>query len=114
VGQVGAFTDGPRFTIKGAVALELRLALKARATRDIDLVVDEAGEEDLATVLSNALTDEYQGFSFRVKGDPYVMPNEAVRVEDTARAARSVHVGPINFREPRGGRHPAGGNGGEH
>lgn len=32
--------EGPRFTIKGAVALEMRLPVKARATRDIDLVVD--------------------------------------------------------------------------
>jgi hypothetical protein len=39
--------EGPRFTIKGAVALETRLPLKARATRDIDLVVDVgAGPEE--------------------------------------------------------------------
>ncbi|MGH9158379.1 MAG: nucleotidyl transferase AbiEii/AbiGii toxin family protein [Vicinamibacteraceae bacterium] len=36
-----SLAKGPRFTIKGAVALEMRLPLKARATRDIDLVVDD-------------------------------------------------------------------------
>ena len=79
--EVGSSARGPRFIIKGAVALEMRLALKARATRGIDLVVDEAGREDLAGVPGNALTDDYQGFTFRMNGEPYVMPNEAVRVE---------------------------------
>jgi hypothetical protein len=79
--EVSSSAIGPRFTIKGAVALEMRLASNARATKDIDLVVDEAGGEDLADVLGDALSDDYQGFTFRMKGEPYVMPNEAVRVE---------------------------------
>ena len=72
---------GARFTIKGAVALEMRLPDRARATKDLDLVIDGTDEEDLAAVLREALKDDYQDFSFRVKGEPYVMPNNAVRVE---------------------------------
>jgi len=72
---------GARFIIKGAVALEMRLPKRARATKDIDLVIDEADEDDLAAVLREALRDDYQDFSFRVKGEPYVMPTNAVRVE---------------------------------
>ena len=72
---------GPRFTIKGAVALEMRLPDRARATKDIDVVIDGADDDDLAAVLRKALQGDYQDFSFRVKGEPYVMPNNAVRVE---------------------------------
>jgi len=79
--RVSNSAEGPRFTIKGAVALEMRLPYRARATKDIDLVIDGADEEDLAAVLREALENNYQAFSFRVKGAPYVMPNEAVRVE---------------------------------
>jgi hypothetical protein len=73
--------EGPRFAIKGAVALEMRLLLKARATRDIDLVVDDLGSADPTAALRDALGADYQGFSFRLKGAPYVMPNESVRVQ---------------------------------
>ena len=79
--EVGSSSAGARFTIKGAVALEMRLPKRARATKDIDLVIDGADEDDLAVVLREALRDDYQHFSFRVKGEPYVMPNNAVRVE---------------------------------
>jgi hypothetical protein len=73
--------EGPRFTIKGAVALEMRLPLKARATRDIDLVADDLGNADPLAALRGALDGSYQGFSFRLKGAPHVMPNESVRVQ---------------------------------
>lgn len=46
---------GPRFTIKGAVALEMRLPNRARATKDIDVVIDGADDDDLAAVLREAL-----------------------------------------------------------
>ena len=74
-------STGARFTIKGAVALEMRLPERARATKDIDLVLDGGDDDDLAAVLREALRGNYQDFSFRVKGEPYVMPNNAVRVE---------------------------------
>lgn len=73
--------EGPRFTIKGAVALEMRLLRKARATRDIDLVVDDLASADPTAALRDALEGDYQGFSFRPKGEPHVMPNESVRVQ---------------------------------
>ena len=79
--EVSSSSAGARFTIKGAVALEMRLPERARATKDIDLVIDGADEDDLAAVLRGALRDGHQDFSFRVKGEPYVMPNKSVRVE---------------------------------
>jgi hypothetical protein len=79
--EVSSSSADARFTIKGAVALEMRLPDRARATKDIDLVLDGGDDDDLAAVLKEALREDYQGFSFRMKGDPYVMPNNAVRVE---------------------------------
>jgi hypothetical protein len=76
-----AAAEGPRFTIKGAVALEMRLHLKARATRDLDLVVDDIGNADPIAALRSALDGSYQGFTFRLKGEAHVMPHETVRVQ---------------------------------
>ena len=76
-----AVADRPRFTIKGAVAIEMRLPSKARATKDIDLVVDDLAGTDLTVALRTALEGDYQSFTFRVKGEPYVMPNNSVRVD---------------------------------
>jgi len=59
----------------------MRLRAKGRATRDIDLVVDGAEAANAVAALRDALEDTYQGFAFRVKGDPHVMRNDAVRVE---------------------------------
>jgi Nucleotidyl transferase AbiEii toxin, Type IV TA system len=78
--QAGFSGEGPRFTIKGGVALELRLRGKARATRDLDLVLNHP-EADLAGELENALTHTCEGFSFRRRGESQVLPNGAVRVE---------------------------------
>jgi len=72
--------DGPRFTIKGGVALELRLSGKARATRDIDLIVEPGENDDLVSALRTALEGAYQDFTFRVKGETYRMPSGTVRV----------------------------------
>jgi len=79
--KAGRAEGGPRFYIKGAVALEMRLPSKARATKDIDFIVDGVGNESLTEALREALAGEYQGFTFRVKGAPYVMQNDSVRVE---------------------------------
>ncbi len=38
--RASSSVEGPRFTIKGAVALEMRLADRAQATKDIDLIVN--------------------------------------------------------------------------
>ena len=73
--------DGPQFIVKGGVALELRLRDRARATKDIDVVLRDQ-EADLADALEQALTgDAYQGFSFRRKGEPLLLDNGAVNME---------------------------------
>lgn len=43
--RVGGYQD--RFLLKGGVALELRFKLRARATRDVDLIVTPHGDADL-------------------------------------------------------------------
>ena len=71
----------PLFIVKGGVALELRLRDRARATKDIDIVLRDA-TADLADSLEEALTGEpYQGFSFRRKGQPLLLDNGAVNIE---------------------------------
>jgi hypothetical protein len=73
--------NGYRFTIKGGVALELRLRTRARATKDIDLVLHDADAE-LARTLERAVADqEYQGFNFRRKGEPLHLDNGTVSVQ---------------------------------
>ena len=72
---------GPRFIVKGGVALELRLRGRARATKDIDVVLRDT-EADLARTLERVLTDEaYQGFTFRRKAEPLLLDNGTVNVE---------------------------------
>ena len=71
----------PRFTVKGGIALELRLRNRARATKDIDVVLQHA-DADLARTLEGALSGEaYQGFTFRRKGEPLLLDNGAVNLE---------------------------------
>jgi hypothetical protein len=73
--------DSPLFIVKGGVALELRLRDRARATKDIDIVLRDT-TADLAESLEEALTGEpYQGFSFRRKGQPLLLDNGAVNME---------------------------------
>jgi Nucleotidyl transferase AbiEii toxin, Type IV TA system len=72
---------GPRFTVKGGVALELRLRDRARATKDIDIVFRDP-HNDLAASLEEALTGcEYQGFRLRRKGHPLLLDNGAINME---------------------------------
>lgn len=76
-----ADADAPRFIVKGGVALELRLRDRARATKDIDIVLRDP-KADLARTLEQAVTGEaYQGFSFRRKGQPLLLDNGAVNIE---------------------------------
>ncbi len=70
----------PDFLIKGGVALELRLGGRARATRDLDVTLAR-DDKLLIDVVESALQSEFEGFTFRRKGEPYVMPNNALRVE---------------------------------
>jgi hypothetical protein len=78
--QAGFFGNGPKFSIKGGVALELRLQGRARATRDIDLVLNHPSADPVEE-LDAALRSECEGFSFRRRGDAFRMPNGAIRTE---------------------------------
>lgn len=82
-GALDRATDAaaPRFIVKGGVALELRLRDRARATKDIDIVLRDPIAQ-LADTLEEALTGEaYQGFSFRRKNEPLLLDNGAVNME---------------------------------
>ena len=70
----------PDFLIKGGVALELRLRRRARATRDLDVTLARC-DGPLIDAVESALQGEFEGFTFRRKGEPYVMPNRVLRVE---------------------------------
>jgi hypothetical protein len=63
-----------------AGALELRLRDRARATRDLDLILEQDGG-DLLTALEDVLAEPYENFTFRRKGEEHRMPNGAVRVK---------------------------------
>ena len=52
------------FATKGGIAMELRLGDRARATRDVDIVI-RGNPEDLAELLDAGLREPYQGFTFR-------------------------------------------------
>ncbi|MFH2007191.1 MAG: nucleotidyl transferase AbiEii/AbiGii toxin family protein [bacterium] len=65
--------DGlPRFLVKGGTYLELRLGLKARATRDVDTMFRGAIEE-LVEVLDCALAEPFDGIIFR-RSEPKEIP----------------------------------------
>lgn len=70
----------PGFVVKGGVALELRLRDRARATKDLDLILNR-DEGDLREALEEALATPYEGFTFRRKGEAHHMKNGAVRVK---------------------------------
>jgi hypothetical protein len=71
--------DGPRFLIKGGVSMELRLGLRARTTKDVDIVF--RGERDeMLEALEEAFAQPYGSFSFRRKG-----PVEEIRDTESRR-----------------------------
>ena len=79
--QATRHVDGvPAFVVKGGVALELRMRDRARATRDLDLILNRDLGDPLAA-LEDLLVEPYEGFAFRRKGEEYRMPNGAVRVK---------------------------------
>ena len=71
----------PHFTVRGGVAMELRLEGKSRATRDIDLTYTGPGE-DLVAALEEGVRIGYGPFTLRRSGEPHEMTNaRTVRVE---------------------------------
>ncbi|MBL0940834.1 MAG: nucleotidyl transferase AbiEii/AbiGii toxin family protein [Gemmatimonadaceae bacterium] len=75
----GFVGEGNNFTIKGGVALEMRLRTKARATKDLDLAL--SGPLQPIDALSEALTESYQGFTFSVSRKVHMMPNDTHRID---------------------------------
>jgi hypothetical protein len=69
----------PRFVVKGGVAMELRLGLVARATKDLDVTLREAQGDMLAT-LDEALRGSYAGFELTRREPDRVGPTGAVRL----------------------------------
>lgn len=70
----------PRFALKGGVALELRLRERARATRDLDLVLnDHAGE--LAARLQDALGPGFERFTFHLHPGVRALRADTIRTE---------------------------------
>jgi hypothetical protein len=68
------------FVVKGGVALELRLRLRARATRDFDAVFrDQCGE--MSQILDLALGQPYGDFQFARRGEIRELGGKAKRIE---------------------------------
>jgi nucleotidyltransferase AbiEii toxin of type IV toxin-antitoxin system len=59
---------GPRFVLKGGVAIELRLRAGARATQDVDMVF-RGPDAELLDALDAAFTEPYRDFAFE-RGAP--------------------------------------------
>lgn len=73
--------DGaPRFALKGGVALELRFRGRGRATRDLDLVLNDT-RSDLLGALESALQPGFEQFSFRIHGGARALRPDTVRAE---------------------------------
>lgn len=70
---------GPRFIVKGGVALELRLPTRARATEDLDIVA-VCDEDDLIAALDEALRDPYHDCTFSRRAETRPLGDRAVRV----------------------------------
>ena len=83
---------GPAFAVKGGVSLELRLKTRARATKDIDLILHH--DDDLLAAFEGALMEpvqaggattavaaSYEGFTFRRKGEARDLAHGAQRLE---------------------------------
>lgn len=85
----------PLFFVKGGVAIELRLGLRARATKDLDLGLC-APAEDLVADFDRALEVGYPGFRLYRRGEARLLDNGArtveVRIEHLGRDWATVDV----------------------
>lgn len=72
----------PLFFIKGGVAIELRLGLAARATKDLDIGLC-APAEDLLPAFDRALDVGFADFRLRRRGAARTLQNGAVRLDVT-------------------------------
>ncbi|HXB26490.1 MAG TPA: nucleotidyl transferase AbiEii/AbiGii toxin family protein [Gemmatimonadaceae bacterium] len=71
---------GRRCVVKGGVALELRIRGRARATQDLDVVI-ECEEHELVTALDEALRTPYGGCTFTRRSTVLPLRPNGVRVE---------------------------------
>jgi hypothetical protein len=81
--RAGAPGQSPPHYVKGGIALELRLAGRARATKDLDIGFRADARTDLVGLLEDAIAADYEGFSFRRARVPHAMPAGTIRVEDS-------------------------------
>lgn len=72
--------DEPLFVVKGGVAMELRLRLTARATKDFDAFF-RASAEEMLTRLDTALAEPHAGFRFTRNEPNAIGPTGAQRIE---------------------------------
>ena len=70
---------GPRFIVKGGVALELRLRSRARATADLD-VVAVCDEDNIVAALDDALREPYHDCTFSRRAETRALGEHAIRV----------------------------------
>ncbi len=77
--------DGPRFLVKGGVSIELRLGLRVRATKDVDLVF-RGDADEMLDALEEAFEQPYAGFALRRKG-------EVEHIRDTGSRRLEVQLG---------------------
>jgi Nucleotidyl transferase AbiEii toxin, Type IV TA system len=67
LGALERLADGQhRFLLKGGVAIELRFRVRARATKDVDIIVLPNGDASLVDALQDALAESYLDFGFRL------------------------------------------------
>lgn len=73
--------DGePLFTLKGGAAIELRLGLNARASKDYDAAF-RARAEDMLDALDRALADDWGGFQLQRTEPAFIGDTHATRTE---------------------------------
>lgn len=77
--------DEPRFLIKGGASMELRLGIRARTTKDVDIVF-RGSPDEMLSALEDAFARPYGNFTFRRKG-----PVEEIR--ETGSRRLLVQVG---------------------
>jgi hypothetical protein len=100
------------YYLKGGVAMELRFAENARATKDLDVGIEGARADRLRS-LTTALTAGFDEFTFRIKAQTRHMEQaDTIRIEVAiqyrTRSWQTIEVdlgpataGPVDLVEPR-------------
>jgi hypothetical protein len=78
--RVRAEDGEPLFTLKGGAAMELRIGLTARASKDYDAAF-RARAEDLLTAVDQALSGDWQGFQLQRTEPQRVSETDALRMD---------------------------------